>query len=170
MEPPPTEPPPMEPPPDPPVVEAASEPAPPEPATPVYEPPPMVESPPMAAPPLQATPLEPLPLEPAPTVDPAAGEGIETPTMAELYASQGHFDKAVNVYRNLLARDPNETQYLERIEELEMLAKASADSQASSSPATPPEARGDRMSDSGRQQTIEVLEKWLDEIRRTRRA
>jgi hypothetical protein len=142
MEPPPMEPPPMEPPP---VVEAAPEP-----------------------PPMEATPVEPIPFEPsAPRPPPSAPEGdIDTPTMAELYATQGHFDKAVAVYRNLLAREPNATQYLERIEELEMLAKASADS----TPAARLEARDSGMSDSGTRQTIDVLERWLEEIRRSRRA
>jgi hypothetical protein len=87
--------------------------------------------------------------------------------MAELYASQGHFDKAVLVYRNLLTRDPNETQYLERIEELEMLANATADS-VTAAPAATSEARGDGLTESGRQQTIEMLEQWLDGIRRSR--
>ena len=117
--------------------------------------------------PVEALPVAPLPVEPA--VEPAAepsrsSDNIETPTMAELYASQGHFDKAVLVYRNLLTRDPNETQYLERIEELEMLANATADSTARA-PAATVEARGDGLSESGRKQTIEVLEQWLEGIR-----
>ena len=153
----PTEPPPMEP--------AAFEPPPlaPE-AVPVEEPLPVVE--PM--------PVEPLPVEPAAPLEHGAepslsSDDIETPTMAELYASQGHFDKAVFVYRNLLTRNPNETQYLERIEELEMLANASADS-ATAAPAATVEARGDGLSESKRQETIEVLEQWLDGIRRSRGA
>ena len=124
--------------------------------------------------PVESLPVEPLPVEPALPSEPAAeptptSDAIETPTMAELYASQGHFDKAVLVYRNLLTRDPNETQYLERIEELEMLASASADS-ATLVPAAFSEARGDGLSESGRQQTIDVLEQWLDGIRRSREA
>lgn len=128
---------------------------------------------------VESAPVEPLPVEPvAPsehaaaatpssTSSSASGDEIETPTMAELYASQGHFDKAVLVYRNLLTRDPNETQYLERIEELEMLANAAADS-ATAAPAATSEARGDGLTESGRRQTIEVLEQWLDGIRRSR--
>jgi len=133
--------------------------------------------------PVEPLPVEPLPVEPqvpsehvaaptpwstssSPSSSPS-GDAIETPTMAELYASQGHFDKAVLVYRNLLTRDPNETQYLERIEELEMLANATADS-VTAAPAATSEARGDGLTESGRQQTIEVLEQWLDGIRRSR--
>lgn len=180
MEPPNVEPPPLEPPP---LVEpAALEPPPMEPpsmeAPPVESPPPppleeASEAMPVVEPlPVESLPVEPLPVEPAvPSERPAeptpAADTIETPTMAELYASQGHFDKAVLVYRNLLRRDPNETQYLERMEELEMLANATADS-AVQAPAATSEARGDGLNESGRQQTIEVLEQWLDGIRRSR--
>ena len=177
MEPPPMEPPAMEPSPEP----AALEPPPMEPAA--FEPPPspLLEAPeavpvPVVEEPLPVEPLpvEPLPVEPAAPPEPAAepppaSDDIETPTMAELYASQGHFDKAVLVYRNLLTRDPNETQYLERIEELEMLANATADS-TTAAPAATGEARGDGLSESKRQQTIEVLEQWLEGIRGSRGA
>ena len=106
---------------------------------------------------------------PAPMPEAAAGGDMETPTMAELYAAQGHFDKAVVVYRNLLIRDPNETTYLERIEELEMLANASAES-ANAAPGARPEPRGDAHSAAGTRETIEALEQWLDGIRRPRGA
>jgi len=100
---------------------------------------------------------------------PVADE-IETPTMAELYASQGHFDRAVAVYRNLLARNPNETQYRERIEELEMLANAAALPQTPVPSAPSPEAAGDGLTDESRTKTIGVLSDWLDAIRGSREA
>ena len=174
MEPPPLETPPREPP-------AMEEPRAFEPPAAESQPPPLPppqdasEAMPVVEPlPVESLPVEPLPVEPAVPSEHAAeptpsSDDIETPTMAELYASQGHFDKAVLVYRNLLTRDPNETQYLERIEELEMLANASADS-ATAAPAATVEARGDGLSEFGRQQTIEVLEQWLDGIRRSRGA
>ena len=175
MEPAPTEPPPMEPAPmeSPPMEPAAFEPPPlesPE-AVPVPVPVPVPVEEPL---PVEPLPVEPLPVEPVAAREHAAepphsSDDIETPTMAELYASQGHFDKAVLVYRNLLTRDPNETQYLERIEELEMLANATADSNKAA-PAATGEARGDGLSVSKRQQTIEVLERWLEDIRRSRGA
>ncbi len=173
MEPPAVEPPPMDPPS---VAEpVASEPPPMEPP-PVEPPSPPLEEAseamPVVAPlPVESLPVEPLPVEPALPSEPAAeptpaSDAIETPTMAELYASQGHFDKAVLVYRNLLTRDPNETQYLERIEELEMLANATADAAARAPTAS--EARSEGLTEPGTQQTIEVLEQWLDGIRRSR--
>ena len=189
IEPPPVEPPPLEPPPveqpvafepppmEPPSMEPGAMESPPPPQPPLQE---VSEVMPVVEPlPVESLPVEPLPVEPAvPSEQVAAptssspssstsGDAIETPTMAELYASQGHFDKAVLVYRNLLTRDPNETQYLERIEELEMLANAAADS-VTAAPAATSEARGDGLAESGRQQMIEVLEQWLDGIRRSR--
>ena len=100
---------------------------------------------------------------------PVADE-IETPTMAELYASQGHFDRAVAVYRNLLARNPNETQYRERIEELEMLANAEALPKTPVPSAPSPEAVRDGLTDESRTKMIGVLSDWLDAIRKSREA
>ncbi len=95
---------------------------------------------------------------------------IETPTMAELYASQGHFDRAVAVYRNLLARNPNETQYRDRIEELKMLANAAALPETAVPRALSPEAVGDGLTDESRTKTIGVLSSWLEAIRKSREA
>ncbi len=121
------------------------------------------------------TPIEP-PSPPHETAAPAVvpppspvPDEIETPTMAELYASQGHFERAIAVYRNLLVRSPNETQYRERIEELEMLRIAAA-SKPPVSPAQAPAAGGDGPVSGARQKTIEILGEWLDAIRRSREA
>jgi thioredoxin-like negative regulator of GroEL len=95
---------------------------------------------------------------------------IETATMAELYASQGHFDRAVAVYRNLLARNPNETQYRDRIEELEMLANAAALPETAVPRALSLEAVGDGLTDESRTKTIGVLSSWLEAIRKSREA
>lgn len=45
-----------------------------------------------------------------------------TATLAELYASQGHFEKAVEAYRELIAAEPDNQAYKARMDEL--LAKA----------------------------------------------
>ncbi len=109
------------------------------------------------------------PLPPEPPGVPEVDE-IETPTMAELYASQGHFDRAVAVYRNLLVRSPNETQYRERIEELEMLGNAAALPKAPAAPAPSREAGEDGLSAESMKKTIGVLSEWLDAIRKSREA
>jgi hypothetical protein len=56
-----------------------------------------------------------------PTVDPPVGEPalVFTESMAELYAQQGHVAEALNVYRVLLTRTPNDPRLAERVRELE---------------------------------------------------
>ena len=82
--------------------------------------------------------------------------------MAEIYASQGHFDQALAVYRRIVERQPNETQYRDRIEELLMLAREA------SAPRAPSMRTGDSYETDER--TVQVLEDWLEAIRKTRGA
>lgn len=60
------------------------------------------------------TPAPPPPPEPA-----AEPEPVLTESMAELYARQGHTAEALNVYRSLLAKQPNDSRLAQRIRELE---------------------------------------------------
>ena len=46
-------------------------------------------------------------------------EAVPTPSLAELYVSQGHLDKAIEVYRQLLEEEPDNERYREKISELE---------------------------------------------------
>jgi len=49
--------------------------------------------------------------------------GIVTPTLAEIYASQGEFQEAIDAYRALAERRPEqETKFRERIKQLQKLA------------------------------------------------
>lgn len=66
--------------------------------------------------------------EPAPvTAEPAAEpEPVLTESMAELYARQGHVAEALNVYRTLLARQPNDARLASRVRELEQQRSAGA--------------------------------------------
>ncbi len=125
------------------VFEAANEPAPP---------------PPLAAAPVEDQP-EPFPsrISEPPS---APGEDLETPTMAELYASQGHFRQAIDVYRRLVSRQPDEARYRERLEELQILARAASEA--------PPPATA-FADDASRRAVIQRLESWLDVIKRNRR-
>ncbi len=45
-------------------------------------------------------------------------EKIVTPTLGEIYAAQGQFAKAINVFEMLLKKDPSNEAYLEKIEYL----------------------------------------------------
>lgn len=134
-------------------------------------------SPPSPPPPVAPDPHpevpEPTRVEPEPEMfvspDQVQEAGPETPTMAEIYASQGHFEQAMTVYRNLLARNPQATQYQDRIEELSILAQAAADVPGASLAAAPASPRSELPSES-RQKTIGVLEQWLVAIRKSRGA
>jgi len=43
---------------------------------------------------------------------------IDSPTIAEIYMKQGHYNKALRVYRNLLAVSPGHEQWLLRVREI----------------------------------------------------
>jgi len=45
-------------------------------------------------------------------------EGIETPTLAEIYCKQGLLDKAMEVYNRLLEKDPQNEEYKAKVEEI----------------------------------------------------
>jgi tetratricopeptide (TPR) repeat protein len=50
---------------------------------------------------------------------------IVTPTLAEIYAAQGEYQEAINAYRALMGRRPDDSeQFRKRIQELETLAAA----------------------------------------------
>ena len=95
---------------------------------PLPEPAPEPESAPMMAMPAPQAPVfTPAPLppeEPEPAV--TEPEPVVTEAMAELYASQGHLAEALEVYRQLAAREPGEMRFAERIVELEMFSGGGA--------------------------------------------
>lgn len=62
-----------------------------------------------------ATAVYPSEPEPAPEAEATAGS---TATLAELYASQGHYEKAVEAYRELIAAEPENQAYKSRMDEL----------------------------------------------------
>ena len=81
---------------------------------------PAAEAPPAPA----AAPLPLVPEDPEPAA--TEPEPVVTESMAQLYAAQGHFAEALEVYRQLAEREPDELRFQERIVELEMYAGASA--------------------------------------------
>ncbi len=109
---------------------------------------------------------KPLPSSPEPVAvveDSAASAGVTTATLAELYASQGHLEQALQVYRELGAKDPDDVKIRQRFEELQMLIQAKAE--VIREPAAPAQAvstAGDR----GIRETLRVLEEWLAAIKR----
>ena len=83
------------------------------PAPAALEPPP----PPVAATP---EPMEPAPPPAEPVGAPPAAD-LSSSTLAELYFNQGHTDRALDVYRQLLQREPGNDRARARITELEAL-------------------------------------------------
>jgi tetratricopeptide (TPR) repeat protein len=82
-----------------------------------------------AAAPSMAPPSEPSPDGPPPQETPAAGKKlpkIVTPTLGEIYAVQGQFEKAILVYQALLEKTPGEKKYLDKIEEMKKKLRESA--------------------------------------------
>ena len=43
---------------------------------------------------------------------------IVTPTLGEIYAAQGQFAKAIEIYEELLSQNPGEIKYRNKIDEL----------------------------------------------------
>jgi hypothetical protein len=94
-----------------PPIAAPRPPAPPMAAPKPPAPPPMAAPRPPAPPPIAAT----KPPAPPPAAPPAPPAPIQTQTMADLYLSQGHFDKAVPILESLLAADPTSAQLREKL-------------------------------------------------------
>ena len=55
---------------------------------------------------------------------------IYTETMAEVYADQGHWEKVVEIYRHLLAIEPQRLEYADALAEAENQVKMSRNAPA----------------------------------------
>jgi len=56
----------------------------------------------------------------------AVEKEFETETMAQIYADQGHYEKAAAIYRRLLQEAPERADLEDRLKAVEDLAKTSA--------------------------------------------
>ncbi|HTY07815.1 MAG TPA: tetratricopeptide repeat protein, partial [Candidatus Edwardsbacteria bacterium] len=114
-----------------------------EPAAPVIE---QTEQSASAAAAPQSEPALAAPAEPA-------AEGEATPTLAEIYAQQGHFEKAIDIYQQLIAANPGNETYKARMDEL--LAKAYPDemSPGGAAPAEQPAAEAKQPEPAAQAQT-----------------
>jgi tetratricopeptide (TPR) repeat protein len=88
-------------------------------------------------------------LEPQPQPQPESlGDPLSTATLAELYVKQGFIDRALEIYRSILAVDPGNSSAKTRIADLEQTENISA---VVKSPETPDSA-------------LSTMEGWLDNI------
>ncbi len=90
---------------------------------------------------------------------------LATPTLAEIYFNQGQIKEAIEIYRNVLARHPDDLEAAKRLEELEAMVQGPAYEEQT--PEQPPYeeslvVRKERM--------ITVLESWLGKIQEMNRA
>lgn len=97
---------------------------------------------------------------------------LETPTLAELYVSQGFPDKAVAIYRKIVAADPQNTTAIERLGELTALLAPTVDEELPSAedPVCCDEVPAIESAGIGtsRQDMVTVLEGWIGNIKRLR--
>lgn len=54
--------------------------------------------------------------------------GIRTATMAKIYAGQGHYDMAAEIYRHLLREDPDRRDWADALAQIEAKLAAQAES------------------------------------------
>jgi tetratricopeptide (TPR) repeat protein len=76
----------------------------------------------------------------------SADDAFQTETMARIYESQGHFDRAAAIYRRLLARDPGRGDLAARLAALE-----------------------ERAQSHGEQGLAQLVGEWVDLLARTRK-
>ncbi|HEX9886246.1 MAG TPA: hypothetical protein VGA70_07145, partial [Longimicrobiales bacterium] len=78
--------------------------------------------------------------EDAPSDEPQAATAPITRTMGDLYAAQGLFDRAADVYRRLLADSPGDQGLAGRLQEIEALASGGEPPASPAPDAEPPVA------------------------------
>ena len=101
---------------------------------PAAEPAPEPVAPPPPAPATSSAPEAP---EPARAAPPDASSAFVTETMAELYVKQGHRDQALDVYRQLVQRNPDDVALAGRLRELEAAGARPAPPEPEPVPAAP---------------------------------
>jgi len=102
---------------------------------------------------------------------PPEQDPLTTPTLAELYVTQGFSDKAIEIYRSIVAADPLNQGALNRLAELEQPVHAVEEVQVVAALADD-EVSGKINQqvavDAEQQAVVTVLEGWLENIRRLR--
>jgi type II secretory pathway component HofQ len=124
----------------------------------------------VAPPPLPPPVFAPAPPPPPPRTEaaPAAeADELTSSTLAELYFNQGFTDKAIEVYRQLLQREPGNERGRTRLAELEALERRLAEEEARAAPAAgggPADAAAKRRQ--AIERTIARLEGLLSALRK----
>lgn len=111
------------------------------PAFELAEPIPFTAPPPVAAP----------PLAPEPVPAPPKEDLFTTVTMADLYAKQGHYDQAREIYQRMLEKDPDNRELRQKLAALPGATPVAA---------PPPSTEGTR------NQAVTRLETWLSKVKK----
>ncbi len=93
---------------------------------------------------------------------PAAGKAGEvvTATMAELYARQGFYDRAIDVYHQLLEQVPEDERLKERLRDVESLRRAAASPLRPVTEAVPPSAAEEDVEDAAEAED----DAWMESV------
>ena len=86
----------------------------------------------------------------------AAVHEIATPTLAEVYVSQGDLEEALKIYHKVIARNPQDERSQQRVQELEALLTREP---------PVPEEKVDRRRKK-KERAIAILEAWLADLRK----
>lgn len=81
-----------------------------------------------------------------------------SPTIAELYYSQGRIDAAIHTYEKVLSNNPADNESLRRLKELKEMTAESPDA----------EEKGANAGRGQKERMITILERWLPKIREIR--
>lgn len=97
---------------------------------------------------------------------------ITTATIADIYIEQGFYDKALDVYRDLLNKNPNDLSVQQKISELEVLMNSgvaqSASPTVSPAPVEPALSEETAAPSSDNGALIDKLSRWLEAIQARR--
>ncbi len=88
---------------------------------------------------------------------------LNTTTLGDLYAEQGHYDKAIEIYEQLLQEKPGDSELLSKLTEYQEKAKASYEIEGVEETFVPKEEMASGQVP--RTEVIQCLETWLDRIR-----
>ncbi|MDY6854274.1 MAG: tetratricopeptide repeat protein [Thermodesulfobacteriota bacterium] len=85
-----------------------------------------------------------------------AKKRISTPAIADIYLKQGYTDKALSIYREILAKDPTNTEVQEKINSITHKKEE----------AYAPSRKAKSLDDLKKEMVIATLNKWLDNLLR----
>jgi len=92
-------------------------------------------------------------------------EGLLSPTLAELYISQGHLEQGIEIYRQLVEKDPQDQKLREQL----LAAQTRNEQQGASVELSAAEDHGgqtDLRRQEKRQEKLRRLQSWLDNLKK----